>query len=67
LRSPDDYRNPVFNAGLVLPFMAELKHHFGEQQFSFAPQIELNDHRPVGISFKIGDGAPTRQHSETSS
>lgn len=43
----------------VLPFLAELKHHLGEEQFSFAPQIELNDHRPVGVSFKIGDGAPT--------
>ena len=43
----------------VLPFLAELKHHLGEHQFSFAPQIELNDHRPVGVSFKIGDGAPT--------
>ncbi|MDA9522092.1 hypothetical protein XI06_17810 [Bradyrhizobium sp. CCBAU 11434] len=43
----------------VLPFMVELRHHFGERQFSFAPQIELNDHRPVGVSFKLGDGAPT--------
>ena len=43
----------------VLPFLDELKHHLGEDQFSFAPQIELNDHRPVGVSFKIGDGAPT--------
>ena len=43
----------------VLPFLAELKHHLGEHQFSFAPQIELNDHRPVGVSFKIGDGPPT--------
>ena|SRR6185437_7822576 len=53
----------------VLPFLAELKHHLGEHQFSFAPQIELNDHRPVGVSFKIGDGAPTplRQRSGISS
>lgn len=43
----------------VLPFLAELKQHMGAEQFSFAPQIELNDHRPVGVSFKIGDGAPT--------
>src|ERR1700761_195563 len=43
----------------VLPFVAELKEQFGDQQFSFAPQIELNDHRPVGVSFKVGDGAPT--------
>jgi hypothetical protein len=43
----------------VLPFMEELKQHMGENQFSFAPQIELQDHRPVGVSFRIGDGAPT--------
>jgi hypothetical protein len=43
----------------VIPFLEELKHHLGEQ-FSFAPQIELNDHRPVGVSFTIGNGAPTR-------
>ena len=43
----------------VIPFLEELKHHLGEQQFSFAPQIEMNDHRPVGVSFRIGDGAPT--------
>ncbi|WLB24246.1 hypothetical protein [Bradyrhizobium japonicum] len=43
----------------VLPFLAELKQTFAAEQFSFAPQIELNDHRPVGVSFKIGDGAPT--------
>jgi hypothetical protein len=42
-----------------LPFMEELKQHMGENQFSFAPQIELQDHRPVGVSFRIGDGAPT--------
>jgi hypothetical protein len=43
----------------VIPFLTEMKHHLGEQQFSFAPQIELNDHRPVGVSFTIGNGAPT--------
>jgi hypothetical protein len=43
----------------VIPFLDELKHHLGERQFSFAPQIELHDHRPVGVSFKIGDGAAT--------
>ena len=42
----------------VIPFLTELKHHLGDQ-FSFAPQIELNDHRPVGVSFTIGNGAPT--------
>jgi hypothetical protein len=43
----------------VLPFLQELKDKLGEDQFSFAHQIELNDHRPVGVSFTIGDGAPT--------
>jgi hypothetical protein len=43
----------------VIPFLSELKHHLGELQFSFAPQIELDDHRPVGVSFTIGNGAPT--------
>jgi hypothetical protein len=43
----------------VIPFLSELKQHLGDDQFSFAPQIELNDHRPVGVSFTIGNGAPT--------
>jgi hypothetical protein len=43
----------------VIPFLEELKHHFGEDQFSFAAQIERNDHRPVGVSFTVGNGAPT--------
>ena len=43
----------------VIPFLMELKHHFGEDQFSFAPQIDIHDHKPVGVSFKIGDGSAT--------
>ena len=43
----------------VVPFLEEVKHHFGEDQFSFATQIERNDHRPVGVSFIVGNGAPT--------
>ena len=43
----------------VIPFLSELKQHLGDRQFSFAPQIELHDHRPVGVSFTIGNGAPT--------
>jgi hypothetical protein len=43
----------------VLPFLAELKHHLGDDQFTFAPQIDMQDHRPVGVSFKIGDGGTT--------
>src|ERR1700691_5922687 len=43
----------------VLPFLAELKQHLGEGQFTFAPQIDIQDHKPVGVSFKIGDGRTT--------
>lgn len=42
----------------VIPFLQELQHYLGEQ-FSFATQIEMNDHRPVGVSFRVGNGAPT--------
>jgi hypothetical protein len=45
--------------GNVLPFLAELKSHFGEEQFSFSTQIDMHDHKPVGVSFRIGDGAFT--------
>jgi hypothetical protein len=43
----------------VLPFLTELKQHLDDGQFTFAPQIDMQDHRPVGISFKIGDGGTT--------
>jgi hypothetical protein len=43
----------------VLPFMAELKQHLGDGQFTFAPQIDMQDHKPVGVSFRIGDGGAT--------
>jgi len=43
----------------VLPFLAELKQQLGDGQFTFAPQIDLQDHKPVGVSFKIGDGGTT--------
>jgi hypothetical protein len=43
----------------VIPFLKELQQHLGEDQFSFAPQIGLHDHRPLGVSFTIGGGAPT--------
>ena len=42
----------------VLPFLRELQQYLGEEQFSFAPQIDL-DHKPVGVSFRIGDGPAT--------
>jgi hypothetical protein len=40
----------------VLPFLSELKQHLSHEQFWFAPQIDMHDHKPVGVSFKIGDG-----------
>jgi hypothetical protein len=43
----------------VLPFLAELKQYLGEGEFTYAPQIDINDHKPVGVSFKIGDGGTT--------
>jgi hypothetical protein len=43
----------------VIPLLSELQHELGEKQFSFASQIDLQDHRPVGVSFRIGDGAAT--------
>jgi hypothetical protein len=43
----------------VLPFLSELKQHLGDGQFYFSPQIDLQDHKPVGVSFRIGDGGVT--------
>lgn len=43
----------------VLPFLAELQEHLGPDQFAFAPQIDMQDHKPVGVSFKIGDSGVT--------
>ena len=43
----------------VIPFLADLKSHFPEGQFSFAPQIDAQDHAIVGVSLKIGDGSLT--------
>ena len=43
----------------VLPFLGELKQLLGEGQFAFAPQIDMQDHKPVGVSFRIGDGGTT--------
>jgi hypothetical protein len=43
----------------VIPFLEELKQHLGNDQFSFAAQVELHDHRPTGVSFTVGSGSPT--------
>ena len=42
----------------VLPFLEELKDHMGEQQFSFAANRTQRS-PSVGVSFKVGEGAPT--------
>lgn len=41
----------------VLPFFAELKENMGDE-FSYSHQIDIHDHKPVGVSFRIGDGSP---------
>jgi len=43
----------------VLPFLAELKSHLPDGQFSFAPQVDAQDRAIVGVSFRIGDGSLT--------
>ena len=43
----------------VLPFLTELKEHLDDGQFTFAPQINMRDHKPVGVSFRISDGGIT--------
>jgi hypothetical protein len=41
---------------VVIPFLAEIKAEFPRDQFSFSPQIDLQDHQFVGVSFKVGNG-----------
>jgi hypothetical protein len=41
---------------VVVPFLAEIKAAFPPGQFSFSPQIDLQDHQFVGVSFKVGNG-----------
>jgi hypothetical protein len=41
---------------VVIPFLAEIKAEFPSGQFSFSPQIDLQDHQFVGVSFKVGNG-----------
>jgi hypothetical protein len=43
----------------VIPFLKELETHLPPDQFSLAPQIDLKDHRFIGVSFKLGDGPAT--------
>jgi hypothetical protein len=41
---------------VVIPFLAEIKAEFPPGQFSFSPQIDLQDHQFIGVSFKVGNG-----------
>jgi hypothetical protein len=43
-------------AEIVIPFLSEVKAQFPPQQFSFSPQIDLQDHQFVGVSFRVGNG-----------
>jgi hypothetical protein len=43
----------------VIPFLSELKSQLPPDQFSYSTQIDLQDHKVVGVSFKIGDGPAT--------
>ena len=43
----------------VLPFLAELQERLGPDQFAYSHQIDMQDHRAVGVSFIIGDGGTT--------
>jgi hypothetical protein len=40
----------------VIPLLEEMKTHLPEGQFSFSTQIDLHNHKVVGVSFRIGDG-----------
>ena len=40
---------------LVIPFLSELKSYLPDQVL-LSPQVDLQDHKVIGISFKIGDG-----------
>jgi len=41
----------------VIPFLSELKSHLPQDQFSFSPQVDGQDRKYVGVSFRLGDGA----------
>jgi len=40
---------------LVVPFLLELKSYLPDQVL-ISPQVDLQDHKVIGVSFKIGDG-----------
>jgi hypothetical protein len=54
LRDAEDCKRAMTE--VVIPFLSELKANFPQDQFSFHPQIDLKDHKFVGVSFRVGDG-----------
>jgi hypothetical protein len=57
LKGAEDCKRAIME--VVLPFLSELEAHFPPDQFSFHPQIDLSDHKFVGVSFRIGNGPVT--------
>jgi hypothetical protein len=57
LKDAEDCKRAITE--VVIPFLSELKAHFPQGQFSFHPQIDLPDHKFVGVSFRVGDGPVT--------
>ena len=57
LKDAEDCKRAITE--VVIPFLSELKAHFPQDQFSFAPQIDVSDHKFVGVSFRVGDGPIT--------
>jgi len=57
LKDAEDCKRAITE--VVIPFLSELKAHFPQGQFSFHPQIDLSDHKFVGVSFRVGDGPVT--------
>jgi hypothetical protein len=57
LKDAEDCKRAITE--VVIPFLSELKAHFPKGQFSFHPQIDLPDHKFVGVSFRVGDGPVT--------
>ena len=50
-RSEDIEHCNAMEESNVLPFLAELKQHtWAKVNSTFAPQIDMQDHKPVGVS-----------------
>ena len=40
----------------MMPFLSEVKAAFPPGQFVFGAQVDLQDQKPIGVNFKIGNG-----------